>query len=1149
MQLVANGPDIPDSLLEAHEEGRVVFFCGAGISYPAGLPGFQGLVDKIYRQVGTALSAIEQEAYDNCQYDATLDLLERRLPGQRLTVRRALAQVLKPKLRRKGAKETHQALLQLATTREGETRLVTTNFDRIFENLVARRKPNVSNYIAPFLPIPKNSRWNGLVYLHGLLPRVSDDDALNRLVLTSGDFGLAYLTERWASRYVSELFRNYVVCFVGYSINDPVLRYMMDALAADRMQGEVVPIAYAFADCPPGQEARKTVEWEAKGVTPVLYEVPLGTHNHSALHGTLKAWGETYRDGILGKESIVVDHAIARPSTSTQEDNFVGRMLWALSDRSGLPAKRFADFDPAPPLDWLESFVEERFFYTDLDRFGVPPKPEVDAKLRFSMVCRPAPYTLAPWMMLVTYGTTGSQWDEVMHHLARWLLRHLNDPKLILWLTKTGGQLQDRLVWLIEDRLDTLARLEREGKAGELERIQAQSPNAIPSSMLLIVWRLLLSNQVKTSRNDLNLYRWTNSFEREGLTTMLRLELRELLGPRVKLKEPYHPLDDRAEAEPPKHLKQIIDWELVLATDHVDSTLERLTQYDSWRSALPVLLNDFEQLLRDALDLLRELGAADDTSDRSHWVLSSIIPHWQNRSHDDWAALIELTRDAWLAEYDQDPERATAVAQSWFSIPYPTFKRLALYAASQVDSISSDRWVGWLLASDTRWLWSRETRRETLRLLVLRGSYLTPNAREHLETAIITGPPRGLYLDNLEIERWQYKWESSVWLYLSKLELSGAPLGTDAATKLHELSAAHTEWHLAENESDEFSHWVSGTGDPGFEDHRHFESAPRKRKDLVEWLKITPDSDHLFHDDNWRETCQSRMFHCALALRDLAQEGQWPSKRWREALQAWSEKDSALRSWRLVAPLVQNMPEEAFSEVSHGLSWWLGAVSTVLNCHEDIFLALCQRVLILPFEDTDDNEHPVSKAINHPIGQVTQALLDLWFTREPKDNDELPADLEPIFTQLCDTDTPLYRHGRVLLASRLIALYRVDSQWADQNLLPLFDWTIDNSEARAVWEGFLWSPRLYQPLLISIKIPFLDTANHYNELGEHARQYAAFLTYAALNRLERRETLPRYRYTSVRLALERIRVSCSGASAKNGEKHCRGAATRPCDSH
>ncbi len=53
MQFVLNGPDIPNALLQAHEEGNMVFFCGAGISYPAGLPGFKGLVDKIYHLVGT----------------------------------------------------------------------------------------------------------------------------------------------------------------------------------------------------------------------------------------------------------------------------------------------------------------------------------------------------------------------------------------------------------------------------------------------------------------------------------------------------------------------------------------------------------------------------------------------------------------------------------------------------------------------------------------------------------------------------------------------------------------------------------------------------------------------------------------------------------------------------------------------------------------------------------------------------------------------------------------------------------------------------------------------------------------------------------------------------------------------------------------
>jgi len=309
MQFIANGPDIPDALLQAHEEGRVVFFCGAGIAYPAGLPGFKGLVDDIYRLSGTTFSDIEREAFKREQFDATLDLLERRLPGQRLAARRALAQALKPKLRRKGATDTHAALLRLARSRDGSLRLVTTNFDRVYHAAAKRTGQSFQPYAAPMLPVPKNSRWNGLVFLHGLLPEKPDDTALNRLVVTSGDFGLAYLTERWAARFVSELFRNYVVCFVGYSINDPVLRYMMDALAADRMLGEATPQAWAFADCESGQEQRKTIEWEAKGVTPILYEVSSGSH--SALHQTLHAWAETYRDGVQGKEAIVTKHAMA----------------------------------------------------------------------------------------------------------------------------------------------------------------------------------------------------------------------------------------------------------------------------------------------------------------------------------------------------------------------------------------------------------------------------------------------------------------------------------------------------------------------------------------------------------------------------------------------------------------------------------------------------------------------------------------------------------------------------------------------------------------------------------------------------------------------------------------------------------------------
>ena len=51
MRFFANGPNIPDHLLEKRDEGNCVFICGAGVSLPSGLPTFVGLtkyvIDKL----------------------------------------------------------------------------------------------------------------------------------------------------------------------------------------------------------------------------------------------------------------------------------------------------------------------------------------------------------------------------------------------------------------------------------------------------------------------------------------------------------------------------------------------------------------------------------------------------------------------------------------------------------------------------------------------------------------------------------------------------------------------------------------------------------------------------------------------------------------------------------------------------------------------------------------------------------------------------------------------------------------------------------------------------------------------------------------------------------------------------------------------
>ena len=291
VQFVSNGPDIPERLLQAHEEGEVVLFCGAGISCPAGLPLFGKLVKDVYAILSHTPDDLQAAAIKAKQFDRAIGLLESSIVGGRATVRESVETILKPDLSLPGATATHEALLTLGRNRAGRTRLVTTNFDCLFEEVIARKKLTIERCEAPLLPVPKN-RWDALVYLHGQLPVTSGRGGLDRLVLSSGDFGLAYLTERWAARFLGELFRNFTVCFVGYSIDDPVLRYMMDALAADRLLGEAPMEMFAFGSYPKGKEDQRAREWEAKNVTPILYREHW---NHRYLHRTLHAWADTYR--------------------------------------------------------------------------------------------------------------------------------------------------------------------------------------------------------------------------------------------------------------------------------------------------------------------------------------------------------------------------------------------------------------------------------------------------------------------------------------------------------------------------------------------------------------------------------------------------------------------------------------------------------------------------------------------------------------------------------------------------------------------------------------------------------------------------------------------------------------------------------------
>ena len=82
------------------------------------------------------------------------------------------------------------------------------------------------------------------------------------------------------------------------------------------------------------------------------------------------------------------------------------------------------------------------------------------------------------------------------------------------------------------------------------------------------------------------------------------------------------------------------------------------------------------------MDWQNEFGLATTDQDHTYADYPSVSPHDQNRYAKTWTQLIAIARDSYDALAERDPDAATRLTRRWLSLPYPIFRRLALYAAA-----------------------------------------------------------------------------------------------------------------------------------------------------------------------------------------------------------------------------------------------------------------------------------------------------------------------------------------------------------------------------------------------------------------------------------------------------------------------------------
>jgi hypothetical protein len=347
MRFLTNGPALPDDLLTARDEGQVIFFCGAGVSRAkANLPDFYGLADLVVEKLHVAPDSPARRLIAAARSQEHIAGVGGLMPADRIfgllerdflvaDVRAAVARALRPVVEVDLA--AHRTVLDLARDPSGATRLVTTNFDLLFEACdpaLQRRSP-------PNLPDPRRPRdFNGIIHLHGRVTDTYDGAFDDEFVLSSADFGRAYLADGWATQFIRALRGRYKLVFLGYAADDPPVQYLLEALS--RLDGPSGGL-YAFQS---GNGTEAKALWSHRGVEAISYG---GSNGHAALWETLKAWAERARDPEAW-QARVISRAQAGPAAITDVER--GQVRHVVSTEPG--ARRFAQ--ALAPADWLCAF-------------------------------------------------------------------------------------------------------------------------------------------------------------------------------------------------------------------------------------------------------------------------------------------------------------------------------------------------------------------------------------------------------------------------------------------------------------------------------------------------------------------------------------------------------------------------------------------------------------------------------------------------------------------------------------------------------------------------------------------------------------------------------------------------------------------------
>jgi hypothetical protein len=733
VRFYADGPELPDDLLVARDEGQVLFFCGSGVSIAkAGLPGFLGLAERVLQELRALPDSSPRQLMDIADAlqerkvsgvgsilaaDRLFGLLEREFAS--CDIDGSVGRVLRPDLNVDVS--AHRVLLDLSRTANGSTRLVTTNFDLLFEHAA----PKLRTWSPSNLPNLRHGEFDGIVHLHGMFDPLYRQPVGGNLVLSSAEFGRAYLADGWATRFIQDAIENYSLVFVGYTADDPPVQYLLEAL--NRHGERPHRPMYAFQ---PGLQSEAAALWSHKGVAAIPYEA--SGSNHSALWNTLSAWAERARNPETWRRKIL---RLARRGPEALDPHQRGQVMHLAMTPEGvksiviakrlLPSSWLLVFDPAERYETpgRRTFAAEVTPFDPFKNYGLDsdplPPPDTEGQL-FRQ--REVPNHVLDALISNTfdppnnnavalYGALSDVTSPLPPRLVAltgWIAQSANQP-LTIWWALNKRPIHRRISQAIEHQLN-----HGREKTPPLART---------------AWRYILEAISPTSQD--NIYSLQARIKQEGWSASVRRALIEIITPRLIVSRPLA-------SGPVKNIWKARQFQLF----HIS------LKYHDEGSTVDIpddQLASISPLIRQLLEGVSAIEEETSPFTLNHVPPINADPRLEGRTYErdhGFNRLVFWYIGLFTRLRTRNNTAALREFDAWQIQNNTLFDRLTVWACGLSDFLSVTIATQTLMNLSDSAFWTERGQRDLLLVLAARWSQFDADARKTLQLRLLKGPPR-----------------------------------------------------------------------------------------------------------------------------------------------------------------------------------------------------------------------------------------------------------------------------------------------------------------------------------------------------------------------------------------------------------------------